>query len=58
MSTDLFTSKDALPVTLAVVGFVALVLALKFSKMLFKLVFGLVALALLGVAIWRLLVHH
>lgn len=41
-----------------VVGLLVLVLAFKIAKFVFKLVFGLIALALLGGAIWWFLQGH
>jgi hypothetical protein len=43
---------------MTVVGLLALILAFKVVKFIFKLVFGLIALALLGGAIWWFLQGH
>lgn len=43
---------------LTIVGLVALILAFKVVKFIFKLVFGFIALALLGGAIWWFLQGH
>jgi hypothetical protein len=43
---------------MTVVGLLALILAFKVVKFIFKVVFGLIALALLGGAIWWFLQAH
>jgi hypothetical protein len=50
--TDLLNSKDAPPLMLAILGVIALLLALMTGNTRSKLAFGLAAMSLFGVAIW------